>query len=112
MSAPTYLLVPFVTAVGKINVDYTPNWGRGSPSSYIDNVKFPRVLTDRQYKYRVVKGSTDLGVRDAYAIESDGSQKINFLEYNSGRGIEDSTAIKIYIVEPDTGNQSLLVQWK
>lgn len=96
----------------KIDVDYTPSWGRGSPNSYIDNLTFPKVLTDKKYKYRVTKGTKDLGVRDAYSVSADGSQKVNFLEYNSGYGIEDTTTIKVYAVDPDNGNQYLVAQWK
>ncbi|KAH6880633.1 hypothetical protein B0T10DRAFT_495056 [Thelonectria olida] len=96
----------------KVSFDYTPQWGRGNPNTYVDNVTFPRVLTDKVYKYRIVKGSQDLGVRDSYAVASDGSQKVNFLEYNKGYGIADTTTIKIYIVDPDTNNQYLIAQWK
>jgi hypothetical protein len=96
----------------KIDIDYTPNWGRGSPSTYIDTLTFPKVLADKKYKYRVVKGSQDLGVRDGYGVGSSGSQKVNFLDYNAGRGIEDSSTIKVYAVDPDNGNQYLVAQWK
>ncbi|CAM1507715.1 Fc.00g045630.m01.CDS01 [Cosmosporella sp. VM-42] len=109
------LLFHLVTSLKKVNFDYTPKWGRGSPNTYVDNVTFPRVLTDKAYKYRVIKGGwtsgQDLGVRKAYAVESDGSQKVNFLEYNSGCGIADSSIIQVYIVDPDNGNQYLVAQW-
>ena len=110
------LLFHLVASLKKVNFDYTPQWGRGNPSSYIDNVTFPRVLTNKVYKYRVVKGGSggpqDLGVRNAYSVGADGSQKVNFLEYNSGYGIADSTTIQVYVVDPDNGNQYLVAQWK
>jgi hypothetical protein len=105
------LIFHLISELQKIHVDYTPQWGRGSPSSYIDNVTFPRVLNDKEYKYRIVKGDKDLGVREAYSVQSDGSQKVNFLEYNAGYGIEDRTTIKVYAVDPDSGNQYLVARW-
>ncbi|KAI0695342.1 immunomodulatory protein FIP-Fve [Cerioporus squamosus] len=90
--------------------DYTPNWGHGSPSSYIDNVTFPQVITSKNFQYRVVAGGTDLGVRAAYAVQSSGSQKVNFLEYNAGHGIEGTKRIQVYVVDPDNGNQYLVAQ--
>ena len=95
----------------KIDVDYTPQWGRGSPNNYIDNLTFPKVLTDKPYKYRIVKGSSDLGVKDAYAAQSTGSQKINILEWNSGYGIDDKTTIKVYVVDPTDNSSTLIAQW-
>ncbi|KAI0731409.1 immunomodulatory protein FIP-Fve [Earliella scabrosa] len=95
----------------KFCVDYTPNWTRGNPSRFIDNVVFPRVLTNKRYDYRIVKNETDLGVRQAYSVSGDGSQKVNFLEYNAGRGIEDTSRIRVYAVDPDNGNQFLVAQW-
>ena len=100
------------SSVKKVNFDYTPQWGRGSPSSFIDNVTFPRVLTDKGYKYRVVTGGEDLGVRDSYSVAPDGSQKVNFLEYNAGYGIADNNRIRVYVVDPDSGSQYLVAQWK
>lgn len=111
MADVSMILFYLASTVRKVNFDYTPQWGRGSPSSYIDNVTFPHVLTDKAYKYRVVKGGQDLGVRDSYAVASNGSQKVNFLEYNSGYGIPDSTTIQVYVIDPSTGNQYLIAQW-
>ncbi|KAF4459075.1 immunomodulatory [Fusarium albosuccineum] len=109
------LIFHLIANLKKVNVDYTPQWGRGNPRSYVDNVTFPHVLTDKAYKYRVVKGGwgggQDMGVRNSYAVQSDGSQKINFLEYNSGHGIEDTHTIQVYVVDPDNGNQYLIAQW-
>ncbi|KAJ4171183.1 hypothetical protein NW754_007329 [Fusarium falciforme] len=106
------VLFYIVASQKKLNFDYTPNWGRGNPNSYIDNLTFPRVLTNKPYKYRVVKAGQDLGVRDSYSVQSDGSQKVNFLEYNAGRGIADTQTIQVYVVDPDNGNQYLVAQWK
>ena len=105
------ILFYLASTIQKVNMDYTPQWGRGSPSSYIDNVTFPHVLTDKAYKYRVVKGGQDLGVRDSYAVASNGSQKVNFLEYNAGRGIADSNTIQVYVVDPDDNNNYLIAQF-
>ncbi|KAF8653575.1 hypothetical protein AX16_003885 [Volvariella volvacea WC 439] len=96
----------------KVSFDYTPQWKRGSPSTFIDAVTFPKVLSDKAYEYRVVSGDKDLGVKAAYPVQADGSQKVNFLEYNEGKGIPDSTAIKVYVVDPSTGNQYLITKWK
>lgn len=96
----------------KLDIDYTPAWGRGSPNTYIDSVTFPKVLNDKEYRYRVVKGSSDLGTRNADAVRENGSQRLNFLEWNKGYGIADSTSIKVYAVDPDSGNQYLVSQWK
>jgi hypothetical protein len=100
-----------VQATPRINIDYTPRWGRGRPQNYIDNVVFPRVLRDKTYQYRLVKGDQDLGVRDAYAVAPDGSQRLNFLEWNSGYGIRDTTTIKVFAVDPDNGEEYLVAQW-
>ena len=91
--------------------DYTPRWKRGNPSSYIDSVTFPMVLTNQSYDYRVVRNNNDLGTRPAYDVESDGSQKVNFLEYNSGYGIPSRETISVYLVDPDTGDQCLVARW-
>ncbi|KAI0640748.1 Fve family of fungal immunomodulatory protein [Trametes meyenii] len=86
-------------------------WTRGNPNTFIDSVTFPRVLTDKKYSYRVVKDDIDLGIRAGYEVNSDGSQKVNFLEYNSGRGIPQTSSILVYVVDPDNGNQYLVAQW-
>jgi hypothetical protein len=95
----------------KVDVDYTPQWGRGNPNNYIDNLTFPKVLTDKTYKYRIVKGSSDLGVKEAYQIQSTGAQRINILEWNSGYGIDDKTTIKVYVVDPTDNSSTLIAQW-
>ena len=106
------ILFYLASTIKQVNIDYTPQWGRGHPSSYIDNVTFPRVLTDKEYQYRVVIGEKDLGLRKSYAVHADGSQKVNFLEYNAGYGIADNNRIRVYVVDPDSGSQYLVAQWK
>ncbi|TBU30554.1 immunomodulatory protein FIP-Fve [Dichomitus squalens] len=107
----TAITFALVWAEKKLTFDYTPNWVRGHPSSYVDNVVFPKVLTDKKYSYRVLVSGKDLGVRDGYSVQSDGSQKVNFLEYNAGRGIADSNTIQVYAVDPDDGNNYLVAQF-
>lgn len=99
------------SSMQKVCFDYTPQWERGSPSSYINTVTFPKVLTEKNYSYRLVKDTTDLGIRPGYKVNDDGSQMVNFLDYNSGYGIADSSRIKVYAVDPDNGNQYLVAQW-
>ena len=94
-----------------VDLDYTANWGRGNPSSYIDNVTFPKVLDTKSFKYRVIKGTTDLGVDAGFAVTSTGGNRVNFLQFNAGYGIPDTTPIKVYVVDPDTGNQWLVAEW-
>jgi hypothetical protein len=105
------ILISLASTLQKVCFDYTPEWTHGSPSSYIDSVTFPKVLTDQNYSYRVVKDGTDLGVRAGYAVQDDGSQKVNFLDYNAGRGIDQGSTIKVYAVDPDSGNQYKVAQW-
>ncbi len=112
MSDQSALIFALIPQTKKESWDYTANYGRGSPSSYIDNVTFPKVLADKKYQYRVVAAGKDLGVRAGYTVQSDGSQKVNFLDYNAGGGIPDSQTIKVYAVDPDSGNQYLVSQWK
>ena len=112
MADISMILFYLASTIKQVNIDYTPQWGRGHPSSYIDNVTFPRVLTDKEYQYRVVKGDDDLGVRKSYSVAGDGSQKVNFLEYNSGYGIPDTTRIQVFVIDPSNGNQYLIAQWK
>jgi hypothetical protein len=100
----------FVRDTPKINIDYTPSWGRGRPSTYIDNVSFPRVLTDKLYRYRILSGERDLGVRSANTVAADGSQRVNFLEWNKGYGIRDTITIKVLAVDP-LGSEYLVAQW-
>ena len=108
----TSVLLALAAQYQRIHFDYTPAWGRGTPSSYIDNVTFPHVLDDKEYQYRVVIGDKDLGLRKSYAVHADGSQKVNFLEYNAGYGIADNNRIRVYVVDPDSGSQYLVAQWK
>ncbi|KAI9067963.1 immunomodulatory protein FIP-Fve [Trametes sanguinea] len=110
MSDSSAMLLYLASTLHTINIDYNPRWGRGNPSNFIDNVTFPRVLTDKEYTYRVYKDETDLGVRKSYEVQGDGSQKVNFLEYNKGYGIADSSTIRVYVIDPDTGNQYLVAK--
>lgn len=83
------------------------NWGA---RHYVDGVTIPFVLIDKPYKYRVFSGRSDLGIRETYELNADGSQSINFLVYNKGYGIIDSTHIKVFVVDPD-GNEALVAYW-
>ncbi|RPD64156.1 immunomodulatory protein FIP-Fve [Lentinus tigrinus ALCF2SS1-7] len=112
MADSTGIIFALIAQYKALCWDYTANWGRGNPSSYIDNITFKKVITTKNFKYRVVSAGNDLGVRDAYSVQSDGSQKVNFLDYNAGRGIEDTKRIQVYVVDPDNGNQYLVAQWK
>ncbi|EJF63823.1 immunomodulatory protein [Dichomitus squalens] len=107
----TSVLLALAAQHQRVHFDYTPAWGRGSPASYVDNVTFPHVLDDKAYQYRVIVGDKDLGLRKSYSIQPDGSQKVNFLEYNGGYGIADSNRIRVYVVDPESGNQYLIAQW-
>ncbi|KAI0063119.1 immunomodulatory protein [Artomyces pyxidatus] len=107
----TGVLLQVAAAVGKVDVDYTPQWKRGNPSSYIDSITFKKVLTDKEYQYRVVKGNDDLGFQPSYKVQPDGSQTVNLLEYNRGYGIADTIRIQIWVRDPATGNQYKIAQW-
>ncbi|KAF9472457.1 hypothetical protein BDN70DRAFT_900529 [Pholiota conissans] len=91
---------------------FPPQWKYVSWGArhYVDEVTIPVVLIDKQYKYRILSGGSDLGIRDAYELSADGSQRINFLEYNKGYGIIDSMHIKVFVVDPD-GNEALVAYW-
>ena len=106
------LLLHLASALRKVQFDYTPQWGRGTPDTVIESVTFPCVLADKEYTYRVVVDNTDLGVRRANSVQVDGSQMLNLLEWNKGSGIRDRCRIRVYVVEPDTGSQYLVAQWK
>lgn len=84
-------------------------WG-GPGQFYLDEVTFPKVLKDKRYKYRVASGSTDLGIREPYDVQADGSQRINFLEYNQGYGIRDTNTVTVYLVDPETATEYKLTQ--
>ncbi|OCH90019.1 kinase-like protein [Obba rivulosa] len=90
---------------------HRPIWVRGNPSTYIDSVKLPRVLTTKTYDYRVVKDTTDLGIRPTYPRNADGSQDINLLEYHSGYGIADRVSIKVVVVDPVDNKEFLVAEW-
>jgi hypothetical protein len=107
----TSCVFEYIWMVTRIDVDYTSHWDRGSPPTFIDNLTFKKVLTDKPYRYRVVAGSSDLGVKEAYEVQLDGSQKLNFLEWNKGFGINDKETIKVYVVDPVDDSSTLIAQW-
>lgn len=89
-------------------------WIRGNPpwSNYVDGVMFPNVRQDGSYTFRLQKGNVDLGTQPSYAVGEDGSQKVNFLEYNAGYGIRDDTRIQVYVSGLGTGGEHLVAQWR
>jgi hypothetical protein len=91
-----------------------PQWQRGNAPfyNYIDAVLLPHAPRDKAYTFRVQKGNIDLGIRPTYEAEDNGSQKINFLEYNNGYGIRDDTPIRVYMKDPVTETEHLVAQWK
>ncbi|KAI0689138.1 immunomodulatory protein FIP-Fve, partial [Cytidiella melzeri] len=88
-------------------------WQRGRPPfyNYIDAVLLPDVPRDKAYTFRVQKGNIDLGTHPTYPPEDNGSQKVNFLEYNEGYGIRDDTSIGVYARDPETESEHLVAQW-
>lgn len=108
---PSSILFHLASTLGRVHFDYTPYWGHGNPNTYIDNVTFPCVLTDKQYTYRVCWDDTSLGIKNALAVQSDGSQLLDFGQWNSGRGINQTHRIRVYVVDPDNGSQYLVAQW-
>lgn len=91
-----------------------PKWTRGNPRNYIDVLTIPEPPSDREYKYRVVKGDEDLGIKPTYNRDGDGSQRVNLLEYNRGYGISDRTPIKVYAVGQDDAEnveETIVAQW-
>jgi hypothetical protein len=111
MSSSESILSYLTGSVKTINVDYTPQWERGRPSTFINTVTFPRVLNDKQYKYHLINGSQDLGIKHGYTVQSDGSQMVNFLEWNAGHGLSASQTIKVFVVDPDSNHEFLVCQW-
>lgn len=83
-------------------------WGG---SMYVNSTTIPFVPADTQYTYRVVKGQSDLGTRKTYERNPDGSQTINFMEYNSGYGVIDSTHLKVFATDSKSGREFLAVEW-
>ncbi|KAM6502964.1 Immunomodulatory protein FIP-Fve, partial [Amanita muscaria] len=71
-------------------------------SGHTDAVTFPKVLADRAYSYQVVIDGYDKGIRRDNPVAPDGSQKVNFLDYNDGFGIPNSSIAQVYVVDPDT----------
>lgn len=99
---------PFQTYTG------TPQWQHGNAPfyNYVDAVFLPNVPRDKPYTFRVQKGDVDLGTRPTYELEDDGSQKVNFTEYNAGYGIRDDTPINIYARDPETDTEHLVARWR
>lgn len=111
MSNVTELTFLLIATRPKISYDYTPNWVKDG--QYINSVTFPVVLNDKPYTYRVKAGDKDLGVQPSYKVQPDGSQKINFLEYHAGYGIDGNTnTVYVYVIDPETGNQYKIAQSK
>jgi len=108
---------PFIFAIalavikGEINIDHTPNYTRGDPSSYIDKVTFPKVMTDQAYQYRVFVDSRDLGIMPGDVVGSDGSQEVNFVAYNQGYGIPDTANIIVTVIDPSTKQEYMIAQF-
>ncbi|KAF4582455.1 hypothetical protein EYR38_002580 [Pleurotus pulmonarius] len=84
-----------------------PKWQRGNPDIYIDSIIFPMVPSNKTYKYRIIKGSEDLGIRPTYTLNKDESQTVNFLDYTGGYGIRETMPIKVIAVDPE-GNEVLV----
>ncbi|KAH9846266.1 immunomodulatory protein [Lenzites betulinus] len=105
------MLLFLASTVKTVHIDYMPRWERGLPSHYIDCVVFPRVLKDKEYVYRVRMDDKDLGIVPSHSVATDGSQKVNLLEYNEGHGIEQTHKIQLYVIDPETQNEYLVAQW-
>lgn len=110
MTSPSSILLHLASTLRKVHIDYTPQWMRGTPEALVVAVTFPRVLVDKHYSYRVVCGDIDLGTKRAQGTQIDGSETVNFLEYNHGAGIPETQHIRVYVVDPDSGNQYLVAQ--
>ncbi|KIL63837.1 hypothetical protein M378DRAFT_79184 [Amanita muscaria Koide BX008] len=90
-----------VSQIKKIHFDYTPNYYRPMPG-FTDAVTFPKVLADKAYEYQVIVDGVSKGIRRDYSVAPDGSQKVNFLGYNEGHGILNSSNTQVYVVDPET----------
>ena len=66
------------------------------------------MLTDNEYTYRVLVDGTDLGVRRANGVQMDGSQMLNFCDWNKGSRIRDRCQTRVYVVDLDTESQYLV----
>ncbi|KAJ3557332.1 hypothetical protein NM688_g1529 [Phlebia brevispora] len=86
-------------------------WYSGNPSMYVNGVILPVVPPHKKCTYHVFKGDTDLGVRTTYDLNADKSQKINFLEYNKGYGINEETHIRVFAIDPLTHRDTLVAEW-
>ncbi|KAI0063124.1 Fve-domain-containing protein [Artomyces pyxidatus] len=108
----TAVLFTLAVAVNRVDFDYTPRWKGNNPTTYIDSITFDKVLTDKVYQYRVVKGTRNLGIMPPPKVQPDGSQTVNLLEYNGGYGIPATLRIQIFVRDPATGNEYKIAQWK
>ncbi|MEV2911200.1 hypothetical protein ABNF65_21985 [Paenibacillus larvae] len=76
---------------------------------YINSVVFSS-FTDRSFikKYRVEIDGVNKGAKDKYPTDVvNKEQKVNLLEYNGGRGVRDTSSIKIYAIT-SSGNEHLV----
>lgn len=110
MSSPSSISLHLVATLRKVHFDYTPQWTRDAAQRDIIAVTFPCVLVDKRYSYRVVCEDSDLGIRSGAGAYAGGSETVNFLEYNHGRGISQTHRLRVYVVDPDSGNQYLVAQ--
>ncbi|OJT03424.1 Immunomodulatory protein Ling Zhi-8 [Trametes pubescens] len=110
MSSPSSILLHLVATLRKVHFDYTPQWKRDASQKNIIAVTFPRVLVDKRYSYRVVCEDNDLGIRRGTGPFAGGAETVNFLEYSHGSGIPQTHRLRVYVVDPDTGNQYLVAQ--
>ncbi|KAI0063118.1 Fve-domain-containing protein [Artomyces pyxidatus] len=108
----TALLFTLAVAVNRVDFDYTPQWKGNNPFTHIHSITFDRVLRDKVYQYRVVRGTQNLGIRAPPKVQSDGSQTVNLLDYNGGYGIPATLRIQIFVRDPATGNEYKIAQWK
>ena len=113
IAATTMLCFCLAWALRRVDFDYTPQWIRSERGGgvYVDGVLFPRVLRDQLYSYRVVVGEQDFGTLEGAPVAGDGSQMVDFMNYNQGYGIDETITVRVYAVAPDSGNQYLIAQW-
>lgn len=94
---------PQVSKTHQSNYQFLKGTGQNNYTAITFNNNIREVMIDQLDKYRVVysgtSGKFDV-TRQAYNFDSDGSIKVNFTEYNSGRGviIDNQTDLRIYAV--------------
>ncbi|TKH17348.1 hypothetical protein FC694_09245 [Bacillus wiedmannii] len=79
-----------------------------SDGTYINGIFFSKVPKSPVYQYKLVVNGKDYGTRNRYNLESDGSLKINFLDYNLGRGFKETDSIRVYAVDPVSHKEYLV----